>query len=427
MPYRLSCLLRSSLNCLRSTTCAGKLAVLATGKTHYKVLVTGGGSGGCAVAARLRDVIPARAVGVIEPEEHHYYQAVWTLVGAGIIDLPKTRIPMQEAIPNNAEWIRDRVSSFDPANNMVTTVGGKQITYDYLVMALGMTLRYDMIQGAQEALREDSRVCSNFSKDYVEKTFEAIRQFSGGPAIFTMPHTPIKCPGAPQKVMYLFEDYLARKNRKKEAQIHYFAPTDVMLSGHKYGEALKNICQKRGIECHFGQNLVEVDHRRSTAIMEDMETQKCQEYKYELLHLTPPMSAPAVVKTGVDLSFPESNGYVSVDPGTLRHLKYGNIFALGDCSSLPTSRTAAAISSQSHVLCENLMDVINGGSGCVAKYDGYTSCSLLTGYWKGILVELDYSEEPVETLPIDQSKERALFSWMKRWLLPALYWNGLIR
>nr|CUU99738.1 hypothetical transcript [Hymenolepis microstoma] len=356
------------------------LANLATGKTHYKVLITGGGTAGCAVAAKLRNVVPDGDIGVIEPEEHHYYQGAFTLVGAGIMGLQDTRISMMKAIPGNAEWIRDRVEAYDPLNNKVTTVGGKQITYDYLVMCLGMKLRYDMICGAEEALKEDPRVCSNYSKNYVEKTFKAFQDFNGGTAIFTLPNTPIKCAGAPLKVMYLFEDYLAR-----------------------------------------------VDHKRSIVVIEDLETKERQEYNYDFLHLTPPMSAPEELATGPDLSSPDSKGYVTVNPETLRHIKYENIFALGDCSNLPTSRTAAAVSSESHVLCANLTDVIKGGPGEVAKYNGYTSCPLITGYWKGILAEFDYKLTPMETFPIDQSQERAFFAWFKRTVLPPLYWNGLIK
>ncbi|VDL59460.1 unnamed protein product [Hymenolepis diminuta] len=288
-------------------------------------------------------------------------------------------------------------------------------------------LRYDMIRGAKEALEEDPRVCSNFSKDYVEKTFKAIQNFNGGTAIFTLPHTPIKCAGAPQKVMYLFEDYLVRNNKKKDVNILYFTATKSIFSVPKYSQALMKICQERGIKYNLQQNLVEVDHKKSIVIMENMETKERLEYKYDLLHLTPPMSAPAVLETGTDFTSPESNGFVSVSPDTLRHVKYPNVFALGDCSNLPTSKTAAAISSESRVLCENLTDVIRGGSGEVAKYNGYTSCPLITGYRKGILAEFDYNLTPLETFPIDQSQERAFFAWIKRSILPSLYWNGLIK
>ncbi|KAM3181363.1 hypothetical protein ACTXT7_014525 [Hymenolepis weldensis] len=149
--------------------------------------------------------------------------------------------------------------------------------------------------------------------------------------------------------------------------------------------------------------------------------------EYDLLHLTPPMSAPAVLETGTDFASPESGGFISVNPDTLGHVKYPNIFALGDCSNIPTSKTAAAVSSESRVLCENLTDLIRGGSGEVAKYNGYTSCPLITGYRKGILAEFDYNLTPLETFPIDQSQERAFFAWLKRSVLPPLYWNGLIK
>uniref|UniRef100_A0A0R3TUN3 Pyr_redox_2 domain-containing protein n=1 Tax=Rodentolepis nana TaxID=102285 RepID=A0A0R3TUN3_RODNA len=148
------------------------------------------------------------------------------------------------------------------------------------------------------------------------------------------------------------------------------------------------------------------------------------QFIYDFLHITPPMSAPEELKTGPDLSSPDSNGFATVNPETLRHVKYKNIFALGDCSNIPTSKTAAAISSESQVLCANLADVIKGGSG---EYNGYTSCPLITGYWKGILAEFDYKLTPMETFPVDQSQERAFFAWFKRNVLPPLYWNGLIK
>lgn len=427
MPSFIPSLLRSPQSLFRSEAPTRNLAILTSSKTHYKVLITGGGTAGCAVAAKLLNTVPDCDIGVIEPEEHHYYQGAWTLVGAGIMRLQDTRIPMMKAIPSNAEWIKDSVESYDPLNNKVTTVDGKQITYDYLVMCLGMKLRYDMIRGAEEALKEDSRVCSNYSKNYVEKTFKAFKNFNGGTALFTLPNTPIKCAGAPQKVMYLFEDYLARNKKNKDVKILYFTATKTMFSVPKYSQALEKICQKRGIIYNLCQNLVEVDHKRSIAVIENLETKERQEYKYDFLHLTPPMSAPEELKTGPDLSSPDSNGFATVNPETLRHVKYENIFALGDCSNIPTSKTAAAVSSESQVLCSNLTDVIKGGSGEVAKYNGYTSCPLITGYWKGILAEFDYKLTPMETFPIDQSQERAFFAWFKRTVLPPLYWNGLIK
>ncbi|VDD79382.1 unnamed protein product [Mesocestoides corti] len=416
------------------------------GKSHYKVLVAGGGTGGCSVASRLRDILPAGGVAVIEPHEHHYYQGAWTLVGAGIINLPATRIPMQQAIPDNAEWIHDKVVAFDPPNNKVTTASGRQITYDYLVLCVGLRLRFDLIKGALEALDNDPRVCSNYSAYYVEKTFKAFQNFKTGTAIFTLPHTPIKCAGAPLKVTYLFEDYLAQRGRKNDAKILYFTALKSIFSVPKYAQALREICVKRGIEAFYEHNLVEVrrsralahsnafcirwkciDHKNSIAVMQNPTTKETSEYSYDFLHLTPPMTSPDVLTTTPGLTNPGANNYVDVDQGTLRHVKFGNIFSLGDCSSLPTSKTAAAVATQSRVLVDNLTDLLAGGSGTVSKYTGYTSCPLITGYQKGILAEFDYDLNPVETFPIDQSQERALFAWVKRSLLPPLYWNGLIR
>lgn len=64
------------------------------------------------------------------------------------------------------------------------------------------------IKGLPEALKDPhSMVSTNYSSLYAPKTFENVKRFRGGHALFTFPPMPIKCPGAPQKIMYLAEDY----------------------------------------------------------------------------------------------------------------------------------------------------------------------------------------------------------------------------
>ncbi|VDM02551.1 unnamed protein product [Schistocephalus solidus] len=148
---------------------------------------------------------------------------------------------------------------------------------------------------------------------------------------------------------------------------------------------------------------------------------------YDLLHIVPPMTPPEVLVKTAALSDSAAPGYVTVDRATTRHIKFPNIFSIGDCSNMPTSKTAAAIASQTPVLVENLLDVLKGGAGTVAQYDGYTSCPLITGETKGILAEFNYDLQPRETLPFDQATERWIFGYIKRFILPPLYWDGLLR
>lgn len=140
-----------------------------------------------------------------------------------------------------------------------------------------------------------------------------------------------------------------------------------------------------------------------------------------MLHIVPPMSAPKVV-----LPLADSSGFVAVDKGTLQHVKYPNIFGIGDCTNAPTSRTAAAITSQNKVVAQNLTQVMQGKVP-IAIYDGYTSCPLVTGFNKCIMAEFDYNGNPLETFPIDQGKESRLMYYLKKDVFPQMYFHGLLK
>jgi NADPH-dependent 2,4-dienoyl-CoA reductase/sulfur reductase-like enzyme len=122
----------------------------------------------------------------------------------------------------------------------------------------------------------------------------------------------------------------------------------------------------------------------------------------------------------------DSTGFVDVDKQTLQHKKYPNIFGIGDCTNVPTSKTAAAIAAQSEILFENLSDYMKGKTPD-EKYDGYTSCPLVTGYGKLILAEFDFDGNPLETFPIDQGKERRFFYHLKKDFMPPLYWYPFLK
>ena len=123
----------------------------------------------------------------------------------------------------------------------------------------------------------------------------------------------------------------------------------------------------------------------------------------------------------------DASGFVDVSKETLQHKKYPNIFGIGDCTTLPTSKTAAAIAVQSKVLFNNLRDVMEKKNGEKLVYDGYTSCPLLTQYGKLILAEFDYDGNPMETFPMDQGKESRILYYMKKDFMPELYWNSFLK
>ena len=176
---------------------------------HYRIAVLGGGAAGLSVAAGLLHA-GCKNIAIIEPSDKHYYQPSWTLVGGGIVKREESVRPMAGLIPNGAEWIQDAVTEIDPLQNLLKTRDGKEIGYEFLVVAPGLQIDWHRIKGLPETLGKNG-MCSNYSFDTVNSTWENIKNFKGGNAVFNFPPPPIKCAGAPQKIMYLAEDYFRRQ------------------------------------------------------------------------------------------------------------------------------------------------------------------------------------------------------------------------
>jgi len=388
---------------------------------RFEIVIVGGGAAGISVAAQLRRC-GVKSIAVIDPSEQHFYQPLWTLVGAGIFPREKSLRRQIDYIPPGVNWIRDAATGFDPAARIVLTTGSGPVSYGQLVVCPGLEIFWDRIKGLPEALGKDG-VCSNYSYQHVEKTWEFIRGFRGGNAIFTMPATPVKCGGAPQKIMYLAEDHFRRTGIRDKAMVTYALAGGVIFAAKKYAASLNKICDQRGIDRLFRHNLVEIRASERKAVFTHMDTKAEVVLPYSLLHVAPPMGAPQFVR---ESPLANADGWVEVDKATLQHVRYPSVFGLGDASSLPTSKTAAAIRKQAPVVVENLL-ALRAGKPLPASYNGYTSCPLVTRYGKLILAEFDYDGNPQETFPFDQSKERTSMYLLKKHALAPLYWNRMLR
>ncbi|KAM5235905.1 sulfide:quinone oxidoreductase, mitochondrial [Ctenodactylus gundi] len=392
-------------------------------RNHYEVLVLGGGSGGITMATRMKRRVGAENVAIVEPSERHFYQPIWTLVGAGAKQLASSGRPTARVIPAGVEWIQARVVELNPDKNRIRTDGGKEISYKYLIIALGIQLDYEKIKGLPEGF-DHPKIGSNYSVRTVEKTWKALQDFKEGNAIFTFPNTPVKCAGAPQKIMYLSEAYFRKTGKRSQANIIFNTSLGAIFGVKKYADALQDIIRERDLTVNYRHNLIEVRADRQEAVFENLDKPgETHVFPYEMLHVTPPMSSPDVLKKS---PVADAAGWVDVDKETLQHKKYPNVFGIGDCTNLPTSKTAAAVAAQSGIL-DRTISLIMKNQTPTKKYDGYTSCPLVTSYNRVILAEFDYNGQPLETFPFDQGKERLSMYLMKADLMPFLYWNIMLR
>ncbi len=411
---------------------------------HFNILIIGGGTAGLMTAAQLRNKDKIVSVGLLEPSEKHWYQPAWTLVGGGTYDMQKTVRPEKDYIPKNVEWIKEYAEKFDPENNKVITQNGNEYTYDYLVVAPGIQINLDGIKGLKESIGKNG-VCSNYVDP--EYTWEVLQKFKGGNAIFTQPTTPIKCGGAPQKIMYLADEYFRKTGVRDKSQIIFATPGSVIFGVSPFKEELERIVQRKGIITKFFYVLTEIEGDKKIAhfklaksgdnacvinempeIQEQIEGEMQVKIPFEMLHLAPPQSAPDFVRNS---PLANADGWRDVDINTLQHKKYPNIFGLGDVAALPTAKTGAAVRKQAPVVVGNILHLMKNNQLGTEKYEGYSSCPLVTGYGKMLLAEFKYNNvrdsDPLLSKFVDTSKERWSMWILKKYGLPYLYWNKMLR
>lgn len=392
----------------------------------HTILIIGGGNAGISVAARLLNAQKNLDIAIIEPSDKHYYQPAWTLVGGGTFNLQHTIRSEASVMPKGVTWIKDAATEILPEQQTVVTARGERYGYDYLVAAPGIQLNWDQVTGLKETLGKN-QVTSNYTFDTASYTFECIRSVREGQvALFTSPSTALKCGGAPQKIMYLAADYFTKHGLKGKVKVDFSTAGKVIFGIKKYADQLQKVVDKYQIETNFRHDLIAVDGVNKTATFNVLDatgaTHEVTKH-FDMLHVTPPQSAPDFIRNS---PLADANGWVDVDKHTLQHKKYPNVFGLGDATNTPNAKTGAAVRKQAPVLVRNLLSLMKGG-GLDASYNGYGSCPIIVGYGKLILAEFDYDNHPMETFPFDQSKPRWTMWVLKKYILPWLYWNKILK
>ncbi len=397
--------------------------------TDHQILIIGGGNAGISVAAQLLKKKPGLDIAIIEPSGKHYYQPAWTLVGGGVFDINKTVRNELDYIPPNAEWITDTAEKFDPENNMVTTGSGDRITYDYLIVCCGIQLNWDSIKGLPGTLGKNG-VCSNYSFDIAPYTYECIKNFKGGKAIFTQPASLIKCGAAPQKIMYLAADNFRGRGVLRDSEITFHTGKPGLLRVKEFNAVLTEICRQYGINPVFQSELIEVRGDAKEAVIEIKKGDGKDQVtlNYEMLHVAPPQSAPDFIRNSPLALKDDPQGWVDVDMLTFQHKRYSNVFSIGDVASLGDTKTGAAVRKQAPMLVRNLLAFMEEKSlAGLPAYDGYTACPLTTGYGRLLLAEFDNDNRLRPTFPIDPTKERYSMWLLIKYAMPWLYWNMILK
>ena len=391
--------------------------------TEHDVVVVGAGAAGIATAASLLNRQRDLAIALVDAAEMHYYQPGWTMVGGGIFQAPSTGRAMASVIPRGTTWIKQKVSEFDPDNNAVRLDNGEQLHYQQLVVAPGLKLNWEGVEGLAENLGRNG-VTSNYSYQTAPYTWQLVQSLQSGNALFTQPPMPIKCAGAPQKAMYLSGDYWRSQGRLSDINIDFCTTTPGLFGVAAYVPALMEYVERYGVTLNFETTLTKIDADRKVATFKGPSGEL--EKPFDMIHVCPPQCAPDFIRQS---PLADQAGWVDVDQETLQHKRYSNIWSCGDVMNAPNAKTAAAARAQAPVVAHNLL-AARTKSGRDAIYNGYGSCPLTVERGKIVLAEFGYGGALLPSFPkaiLDGLRPTRLAWHLKADLLPWIYWNAMLK
>jgi sulfide:quinone oxidoreductase len=392
---------------------------------HHEVLIIGGGNAGVSLAARLHRY-GVKDVAVVEPGDHHYYQPLFSHVAGGRAKASEAFRSQRSVMPRGVEWIRDGAVNIDAAGNTVTLASGGQLGFGHLVVCPGLQLDWDTIPGLADAVHSPSGA-SHYEFSLAAKAWKLFSGLKAGTAVFTMPAGPIKCGGASQKPMYLACDYWREQGVLQDIRVIMVQPYPTVFGVPGVDDELNRKIAEYGIELRLNSELVSVDAAAQTALVRDNATGSTEQLRYDALNAVPPQSAPDWLKT-TDLPAPgSSGGFVEVDPQTLRHVRFSNIWSLGDAAGTTNSKSGGALRKQTKVVAKNLVAALKG-KPLTEKYDGYSVCPFTVSRSTVVFAEFDDQYRPMPSVPKVATYKESRASWVvDRDIFPQVYWNLILK
>ena len=391
----------------------------------YDVVIIGGGAGGIATASSLLKRQRTLDIAVVEPSQQHRYQPGLTLVGGGVFNSAQTLRPMASVMPKAVTWLKQSAAAFVPESDRIRLADGSEVGYRALVVAPGIKLDWQGIEGLADTLGENG-VTSNYDPRYAPYTWQLVQAMQSGRAIFTQPPMPIKCAGAPQKAVYLSCCEWERNKRLDDIQVSFHNSGGVLFGVPDYVPALQGYMDRYGVDVNFNETLVAVDGGAQKAWFDVDGEASQKEVSFDMLHVCPPQCAPDFVR---DSALANAAGWVDVDEATLQHARFDNVFSLGDVCSAPNAKTAAAVRKQAPVVAENVLAAL-AGKPLEAIYDGYGSCPLTVERGKVVLAEFGYGGVLQPSAPkwlLDGTKPSTLAWSLKATWLPPIYFDLMLK
>ncbi|MCF3973142.1 NAD(P)/FAD-dependent oxidoreductase [Paracoccus salsus] len=398
--------------------------------SNARIVILGAGAGGAAIANRLAARLEGASITIVDGRKDHWYQPGFTLIAAGLKPAAYSVSATDLWLPEGITWLPEYAASIDPVAQRVTTVSGHALDYDYLILATGLVLDWAAIEGFDLAQVGQNGLGAVYAgPEHAAATWRAMDDFTrkGGTALFGRPPTEMKCAGAPLKYTFITDDYARRRGTRADSNLIYAAHNDTLFSVPIVNEKVKLLYRDRGVDTRWNHVLKAVDPAARQAVFDTPEGETSLDYDF--INVIPPQRAPQVVRDA-GLSWGDrwtDQGWIEVDPATLRHLRYPNVFGVGDINGVPKGKTAASVKWQVPVVEDHLVADIQGREG-TQRYNGYTSCPLITRIGRAMLVEFDYDNNLTPSFPgIIAPLEELWVSWLMKEIALKPTYNAMLR
>ena len=350
-----------------------------------RLVVLGAGTAGTIVVNKLDRVLPKSEweIVVVEPSLVHLYQPGLLFLPFGRYEQADLVRPNQPLLPSGVSLIRAEVERVDTEVGQVLLLGHDPVEFDQLVVATGTAPRPDMTPGL-DGPQMGKTVHEFYTLEGAVALRQALSQWEGGRLVVHIVELPIKCPVAPLEFAFLADDHFRQRGMRDRVEITYVTPLSGAFTKPIASQQLGGLLDRRGIDLEPDFYVERVDEGALVSFDE-------RSIPFDLLVTVPlNMGADFVARSNLG----DELNHVKVDPGTFLANGLSNVFAIGDAAALPTSKAGSVAHFSVDVFVENFLEHI-AGRPMERRFDGHANCFVETGNGKALLIDFNYTTEPL--------------------------------
>lgn len=390
-----------------------------------RIVILGAGTAGTMMANHLRHELDKSIweIDIIDERTEHHYQPGYLFLPFDIYEPEDIIKSIAEFIPKGVNLITESIDKIVPEQNSVLLGNGEAFHYDVLIIATGAKIAPEEIEGMKGSEWQKS-VFDFYTFEGALALRNKLREWQGGKLVVHITEMPIKCPVAPLEFSFLADSYFKHKHMRDKVDITYVTPMSGAFTKPKATEKLDHLLHEKHINIESDFAIAEVDNENKKII-----DYGGREISFDLLVTVPTNKGDELLERSC---MGDELNYVPTNKATLQSQAHKNIFVIGDASNVPASKAGSVAHFEAEILTENIIRFING-EPLKEEFDGHANCFIETGGGKALLIDFNYTHEPVEgTFPfpgvgplrlLKESRMNHMGKLAFRWI----YWNMLLK